>query len=130
LPVDNEILIKYRIERAKETINDAKMSLENKALHNASNRIYYAIFYIVSALALKNNFSTSRHKQLLGWFNHTYIKTGILPVSLSKIYIKAFDKRQESDYDDLITLEIEEITKLFNDMLIFVDEVEKLITES
>jgi len=34
-------------------------------LFNAENRIYYAIYYIVSALAIKNDYSTSKHSQLL-----------------------------------------------------------------
>ena len=41
----------------------------------ALNRIYYGIFYIVSALAIKNRFSTANHSQLIGWFNTNYVKT-------------------------------------------------------
>lgn len=56
---DKEAIIKYRLERSKMTINEAKIAIENNQLFLAENRIYYSIFYIVSALAIKNNFSTS-----------------------------------------------------------------------
>ena len=29
---------------------------------------------MVTALAIKNKFETSKHQQLLGWFNKTFIK--------------------------------------------------------
>jgi uncharacterized protein (UPF0332 family) len=49
---DKNSLINYRIQRAKETIEEARISIENNKLFNAENRIYYAIFYTVSALSL------------------------------------------------------------------------------
>ncbi len=57
---DQTALIKYRIEKAKETIRAAQLLLDNNLLSHAENRIYYSIFYIVSALAMQYNFSTSK----------------------------------------------------------------------
>ncbi len=45
-------LIKYRIQRSEKTLNEAKLAIDNNALSLAENIIYYAIFYIVSALAI------------------------------------------------------------------------------
>jgi len=59
-------LIKYRINRAEETLGDTKLAIENNRLHLVANRIYYSVFYVVSALALKKDFTTSKHSQLLG----------------------------------------------------------------
>lgn len=61
MQVDKENLIRYRIERAKETIKEAEDDISKNFLHSAENRIYYAIFYSVLALAIKNDFSTSKH---------------------------------------------------------------------
>ena len=74
---DKIILINHRINKSHLTIDDAKFSIENNKISIALNRIYYAIFYIVSALSLIYDFSTSKHKQLLGWFNKNFIYTGI-----------------------------------------------------
>ena len=73
MQLEKETLIKYRISRANETIKEAESAFNNNFLFNAENRIYYAIFYIVSALALKHGFSTSKHHQLLGWFNKEFV---------------------------------------------------------
>ncbi|MBD3308314.1 hypothetical protein GF339_17905 [candidate division KSB3 bacterium] len=49
------------------------------------NRIYYAMFYAVSALALLQGFSTSSHAQLRGYFNREFVKTGIISIELGRL---------------------------------------------
>jgi len=74
---DKLSLIKYRIERAYKSLNDAEYLILRDKLNTSVNRIYYSIFYILSALALKHSFITSKHQQLIGWFNRNLIKTNI-----------------------------------------------------
>jgi uncharacterized protein (UPF0332 family) len=63
---DRDTLIKYRIEQAHEAIEDAELSISHHKLKMAVNRIYYGMFYILSALALKYKFKTSKHQGLIG----------------------------------------------------------------
>ena len=121
-------MIQYRLQRSKQTIVEAEGALKNNQLHLAANRIYYAIFYSVSALQLTQNFSSSKHKQLLGWFTKTFIKTQLLPVELGKIYASVYETRQEGDYDDMVEFDKDSLTAKFADMKKFVDEIEKMIT--
>ena len=53
--------IRYRIERAKETLVEVEKHIENCFWNTAVNRLYYACFYAVSALLLKNNIEVSSH---------------------------------------------------------------------
>ena len=126
---DKEILINYRIERAKDTVKAARLNLDNEMLHDSMNRIYYSIFYIVSALALKSGFSTSKHSQLMGWFIHDIINTNRIPSKYGDIYKSSFNNRQKGDYDDLIKFEKTEVEEYFKNMIEFVNEVEGLINE-
>ncbi len=120
-------LIKYRIERAKETSEEAELALNHDKLKLAENRIYYAIFYIVHALSILENFSTSKHHTLKGWFNKEFVFTDKIDKKFYKIYNRAFDKRQEGDYDDFVTFEKEEVTEDFEDMKLFLKELEAFI---
>lgn len=52
------------IEKSREALYDAEIAIENNRLDNAQNRIYYSIFYMITALAYKENFITSKHKNL------------------------------------------------------------------
>lgn len=126
---DQTALIKYRIEKAKETIRAAQLLLDNNLLSHAENRIYYSIFYIVSALAMQYNFSTSKHMELLGWFNKNFVFTGKVSIEMKNIYKDAFENRQESDYEDYKTFEIDEVKTHFDRMIEFVKTIELLIKE-
>lgn len=124
---NKEDLIKYRIERSQETIIEAQKAIKEGHYFLAANRIYYAMFYVVSALAIKEGFITSKHHQLLGWFNKNYVKNGIINKDFGKIYRDSFEKRMEGDYDDFVTFTSDEINQSFSRMKSFIEEIIKLI---
>ncbi len=45
-----QTIIKYRLERAGETLDEATSLKESKHYHGAVNRLYYSCFYAVTAL--------------------------------------------------------------------------------
>ena len=53
--------IRYRLQRANETIAEINILIENKLWNTAINRMYYACFYAVGALLVKNGVETSSH---------------------------------------------------------------------
>lgn len=120
-------LIHYRIGKARETAEEAELALKHNKLRLAENRIYYAIFYIVHALSILKNFTTSKHTTLKGWFNKEFIFPGKIDKNFYKIYNRAFDKRQEGDYDDFVTFEKEEVLEDFERMKRFLNELEQFI---
>ncbi|MDL2122788.1 MAG: hypothetical protein LWX51_06835 [Deltaproteobacteria bacterium] len=63
---EKNALIEHRIARATNTIEEVSFLIKNKKFLLAV-RIYYGMFYILSALSLKYDFSTSKHQQLIGW---------------------------------------------------------------
>jgi len=104
--------------------------MDKNTLSLAENRIYYAIFYIVSALALKFDFSTSRHSTLRGWFNQMFLKTKTLDLNFGKTYSTAFEKRQKADYDDFVVFTLEEVSIDLDNAKQFVEQVKKMIQEN
>jgi uncharacterized protein (UPF0332 family) len=95
---DKDALINHRIEQAYQTILDIEVLLKNK-LHNlVIDRIYYGMFYMLTALAIKHEFKSSKHKQLIGWFNKSFIKTGKFDKKFGQIINDAFKNRSEADY--------------------------------
>ena len=127
LEIDKIALINYRIQRSLESSEDARIAIENSRQFNAQNRIYYSMFYIVSALALKNDFSTSKHSQLLGWFNKNYIFTKIIDIKFGKFYKIAYENRQLGDYDDFVEFSDEDILENYNNSCEFIKEVKNII---
>jgi uncharacterized protein (UPF0332 family) len=120
-------LVKYRIEQAKEAIKEVNILIEKNLLTLAINRIYCGMFYMLLALALKKGFKTSKHNQLIGWFNKEFVKTGIINQKFGKIINKGFEDRTDCDYGIFVQFEKDEVSMKFFDMKEFISELEKII---
>ncbi len=120
-------LIKYRIGEAKDTISDVELLLSNDRLRAAINRIYYGMFYALLALGLKYQFETSKHLQLLGWFNKNFIHEGLIDTKYGKIINKAYNRRTKGDYDSYIEFEYETVKEMFDEMKDFISTLETFI---
>jgi uncharacterized protein (UPF0332 family) len=97
--------IKYRLERATETLNDARLLAENGRWNSSINRLYYACFYAVSALLYSQSIEAKTHKGVRIKFMGEFIKTGIFDKVYGKLFSDLFDWRQEGDYSDFVSFD-------------------------
>lgn len=56
-----EEYVRYRIARAHETLEEINLLLENRMWNTAISRMYYACFYAIGALLVKNDINVSSH---------------------------------------------------------------------
>jgi uncharacterized protein (UPF0332 family) len=124
---DRSKLIRYRLKQATETISDVQLLIDNNRLRSAVNRIYYGMFYSLLALALANQFETSKHSQLIGWFNKNFINEGLIDARYGKIVNRAFNKRTKGDYDTFVDFEKEIVIEMFTEMQEFIATIESYI---
>lgn len=127
---EREQLVDLNIKKAFQATTEVAILIENHLYSTAVNRIYYGIFYIISALALKNNFSTSNHSQLIGWFNKTYVKNNLVDRVVGKKIHHAFKQRIEGDYNVLIQFSQEEVEDGLQDMKDIIRTIHELIRKS
>ena len=127
---DRNDLIMYRIEQAEEAVSDVELLINNNRLRSAVNRIYYGMFYSLLALGLAEGFETSKHTQLIGWFNKSFVFPGKINDRYGKIITKAFNRRTKSDYDTFVTYEKNEVLQMFDEMKEFVIQIKKLLQVS
>ncbi len=104
-----EDLIKYRLEKAAQTLEDANLLASAKRWNPCVNRLYYACFYAVSALLAKNDFGSSKHTGIRSLFNLNFVKTGKISKETAEIYNDLFDRRQEGDYADFVIFTEEQV---------------------
>jgi uncharacterized protein (UPF0332 family) len=117
---NRNLLIRYRLEQSDQTVLEAEYLIAKGYYRGAVNRIYYSCFYILSALAIKYEFTTSKHNQLIGWFNKTFIATNILPKEISQFVLKAYNKRIKGDYEPVDNLNNEEVQMLLSELKEFI----------
>jgi uncharacterized protein (UPF0332 family) len=123
-------LIQYRLDEAKDTLTDVELLLSNDRLRAAINRIYYGMFYTLLALGLKYRFETSKHLQLLGWFNKNFIHEGLIDSKYGKIINKAYNRRTKGDYDSYIEFDIETVREMYEEMKDFISALEGYINKN
>ena len=81
---NSEEYVRYRIARARETLDEINLLLENKLWNTAISRMYYACFYAIGALLVKNGISTSSHAGLRQQFGQEFVKSGKIDKELAK----------------------------------------------
>lgn len=119
--------IKYRIEKAKQTLHDAKILIAQESWNSAINRLYYAISYCVQALLLKNNIATKTHSGTKSNFFQEFIRTGLVDKDFSKLFTDLQDWRQEGDYADFVEFNKETVSPLPQKVEAFINVIEKLL---
>lgn len=124
---DKEDLLTYRRSKAKETLQDAEILLNSNRLNSAVNRMYYALFYEVTALLLKNNMSSAKHSGIRALFNENFVKTGKVNVETGRFYSRMFEFRQKSDYADFVQFEEEKVKEWLVKAKEFIEEIERAI---
>ena len=120
-------LIQYRLAEAKDTQTDVELLISHDRLRAAVNRIYYGMFYSLLALGLKYEFDTSKHAQLIGWFNKMFIHEGIIDSKYGKFIIKAFNRRTKGDYDSYVEFDLDTVKQMYEEMKDFTDTIERFI---
>jgi len=79
-------LVRYRLQRARETLEDARILANSSRWNPCVNRLYYACFYAVSALLIRHGLSSSKHTGVRSLFNRHYVRTGVVPKELAQLY--------------------------------------------
>ena len=113
-------------KRAKEEIEASRLLSGSHLYAGAVSRAYYACFYAITALLLREGVETKTHKQLAIEFRKQFIKTGKMDKKFSRILDQLFNTRMLSDYEAIIDLEKEEVERLTALAEEFVLEAEKI----
>ena len=98
-------LIIYRMNRARESLEEARVMARIGHWNTCVNRLYYACFYAVSALLAREGLSASQHSGVRGLFNRHFVKTGVISTEFAAFYNDLFENRQECDYEDFVSME-------------------------
>jgi uncharacterized protein (UPF0332 family) len=124
-----EGLVRYRLIRAKDTLEDAKLLATNQRWNSAINRLYYASYYAVMALLLDSDFNPTTHNGAKSNFTEHFIKTGIVDKEFGKIYAQLFTWRQKGDYDDLFDFTEDKVLPYFTPVADLLIVIEYLLTQ-
>jgi len=127
---DLQALMTYRLQRAAETLEEARLMQNVAHWNTCANRLYYAAFYAVSALLVQGGHTASKHSGVKALFNRNYVKPGIVTKENGRLYNRLFDLRQEGDYIDFVSLDAETVEPLVGATAVFTDTIRSLIIDA
>ena len=120
-------LIKYRLERAWDTLDDANILAEKEKWNSTINRLYYSAYYAVMALLLSNNLKPTTHNGAKSNFTQYFIKTNLISKELGKTYSQLFTWRQKGDYDDLFDFSKQKVEPYFEPVKELIRKIEQIL---
>ncbi len=85
------------------------------------------MFYSVQALLVLDEKAFSKHGQVKGYFNKEFIKSGIFPKEIGKLFNTVFEYRQKFDYVDLLVPEEELISDYILEARKFIDQISSFL---
>ena len=90
--MSREEYINLRIEKAKESLQAASLMIDKNYFSIAISRIYYAVFYAVSALVYTKKLYPKSHVGLKTLFNREFILPGLIKHDYEKFYQQYLQK--------------------------------------
>ena len=86
------------IEKAKKSIEAARVLYDAGMYGFAASRAYYAMFYCAEALLLTREIRTSKHSAAIALLGREFVKAGEVPYKFFTYLTVAFEIRQIGDY--------------------------------
>jgi len=119
-------LAKYRLKKAKNTLSDGRMYINDATLESTVNRIYYAMFYAVNALLITKELSSAKHSGVLSIFNKDFVNKGLIERQLGEFYSDMFKRRQKGDYQDFVKFEKQDVEEWLKKAEEFINKIDEL----
>jgi uncharacterized protein (UPF0332 family) len=92
------------LQKARSSIEAAKLLEGEDFFDFAVSRAYYAMFYVAEAILLEDELNFSKHSAVIAAFGRHFVKTGRSPAHFHRYLIEAQDSRLIGDYDPVPTL--------------------------
>jgi uncharacterized protein (UPF0332 family) len=102
---DKKALSDARMEKAREFLQDAAKNFNEGRFRTAVNRAYYSVVNGARSLLILEGLNPQTHDGIATMLSLHFIKKGILPVEIIKIYKTLLSRRTDVDYGDFDTID-------------------------
>ncbi|MCF8361174.1 MAG: HEPN domain-containing protein [Prolixibacteraceae bacterium] len=127
---DRSDLVKYRLSKAKNTLSEVDILMENRLWNTAVNRLYYACYYAVIALLISHKIKATTHAGVRQMFGLHFIKVNIIDKELGKFFSEIYDLRQTGDYDDYIDFSEQDVRELIQPATSLINQIETILKKT
>jgi uncharacterized protein (UPF0332 family) len=122
--------VQYRLERANKSLQIGEKLLKDGFYEDAINRIYYAVYYAVSALLYTRKLYPKTHRAMKYLFNKEFIQTGLIDKSQEDFYSQIFARRFEADYEDFFQIDLPRTKQYYEDAKKLITIIEDILNST
>ena len=123
-------IVSYRIERAYIALEQAKLNLKLSCLEVTANRLYYAAYYVVSALLIAHKINAHSHEGNVTQFGLHFVRTGKVDREDGKLLNHLLTMRLKGDYSDCFGLTEADVLPYIEPTEAFLDKISILAREA
>lgn len=127
-PEERKAIIRFRIEKARKSFDEAKAVAGLGYWSLVGNRLYYATYYMASALLLDKGISAKTHAGTIHLLGQKIINSGLLDKAYGRLFSRLYELRQAGDYDDMFDATEQEVKPYIEKVSAFLNETESMIT--
>ena len=109
---DIKAIVYYRKQKAHQTLQEAEEMIQSAHWNLAIQRLYYAAFYMASALLIKNRITAQTHNGVVAQLGLHFISTGLLNKTEGRLYSRLLQNRITGDYNDFFDFTEEDAKEL------------------
>ncbi|WP_242386566.1 HEPN domain-containing protein [Phocaeicola sartorii] len=124
---DIKAVVAYRKVKSYATLKEAEDMIATEHWNLAVQRMYYACFYMASALLLSGGFKAQTHNGVVGQLGLNYVTKGLLNKDEGRLYSRLLQNRITGDYNDFFDFTSEDVIPLLEPTRQLVAKLESLI---
>ena len=126
-PEEIEAIVAYRKEKAHVTLKEAEDMIASAHWNLAIQRLYYACFYMASALLISKGFKAHTHNGVVGQLGLNFVNKGYLSKEEGRLYSRLLQNRITGDYNDFFDFTKEDVLPLIEPTCKLLAKLESLI---
>lgn len=120
-------LIDLYWEKSVNCFSDMEFCAQSGKWGMAANRIYYSVFYALSALFIKDGLSIKSHRGAKALLGQYYILTNKIDQKYSRLFAQLETLRDKADYDVSFTATQDEVDDFRNDTVDFLKVIKNML---
>ena len=126
---ERQIIVNLELEKAQKTFEAMELCVREKAFESAANRIYYAVFHVVSALLISKGFGVKSHRGVMALFGEHFVRTGIFTKADGALFSDLVIMRDNADYNCFYEATEEKLSPYIEPTRLFIEKIKRYIKE-
>ena len=125
----SEGFVKDSLQRADKALEAARHLLADRLYEDAVSRAYYAMFHAARAILFTKGIITKTHSGAITNFGIEIAEKGIVDKEYGRIFNRAFNLRQKSDYETGTRFKKEDVMEMVENTKRFLQVVKSAMQE-